>query len=484
MATIYFTNNADSGDGSLRAAWTSASAGDVIMADPNSFSGDTIEILLSANWSVRALELTLDGGVFRIILNGQNTHRVGTGTSASIVHTYRNVDFKNFSYTGTGSTAVQYPMYLSGFGSLTFTNCRFYGNHCASGATSNFMRTTSISGATLTFNNCLAYANGTNETGRFVQSGAGTFILNGCTFYSNVNGSFTNNDSLLASAVDFGLVDFVDILNNDFRLLPSSPYLTGGTLTGTDFLGHTRSGSKGAFDGSWLVVAANGSSTLSSNLSVDYCDIENGATITFSGTDRILAVTKGATIGTATFAASTGSNGYLATASISSSASATFSDVTPCEYGAEITAFSASESGGTVGFSITKTNNKQILLERNVGGSWQTVTDNATNSTTVSDVTTTTTFRVFDGVNFLTATVAVATVSPFWRILDWSVAGTSGGGSGSAWTVDAWAIQSSGGESDSPWFVSEYATNGTSGGGGETVWSVTAYAVDPEIEED
>ena len=47
MATLYFTNNADSGDGSFRAAWASMTNGDVVEPDPEVFAGDVVEILIS-----------------------------------------------------------------------------------------------------------------------------------------------------------------------------------------------------------------------------------------------------------------------------------------------------------------------------------------------------------------------------------------------------------------------------------------------------
>ena len=48
MSVIYFTNNADNGDGSLRAAIASAQPGDVIRPDETVFErGSTIEIALA-----------------------------------------------------------------------------------------------------------------------------------------------------------------------------------------------------------------------------------------------------------------------------------------------------------------------------------------------------------------------------------------------------------------------------------------------------
>ena len=62
MSIIYFTNNADKGDGSLCAAIMSAKDGDVIRPDESVFErGSTIEILLASTLTIDKT-LTLDGG--------------------------------------------------------------------------------------------------------------------------------------------------------------------------------------------------------------------------------------------------------------------------------------------------------------------------------------------------------------------------------------------------------------------------------------
>ena len=438
MATIYFTNNADSGDGSCRAAWASASAGDVITPDPKSFSGDTIEILLASQWAARSIALTLDGGDFRIILNGQGTQRFTAGTSANIEHTFRNVDFKNF--TRTDQTTVA-PAYYSGLGSLTFENCKFYGNVGPTG--SSFIRTASSVAATLTFINCVAYDNGTTGYGRIIYASASTVTLTGCTFYAVAATGSTVTDSgciLISDPNDLTAAGFVSAQSFDFRLTPDSPNLTGGLTSGTDILGHTRDGALGAYAGSWFVVGANASESITDRVVVDYVELEDTATVNFEAQDAALTARRGSTVGAASLEASAGVTGYFAAPDLDVS-DATLSGVVACYYGANVTSFAAEfVDESTVGFTITKTTAAAVLVERRVGSSWSVVSVDAGASTRVPNVTTTTTFRSYDGARFLTSTVSVGDGSIFWRILDWAVVDTSGGDGSDAWKVEAWAV--------------------------------------------
>lgn len=438
MATIYFTNNADSGDGSCREAWANASAGDVITPDPNSFSGDTIEILLASQWSARSLALTLDGGSFRVILNGQGTQRFTTGTSANIAHTYRNIDFKNFTRTDQTSVA---PAYYSGLGSLTFENCKFYGNVGPAG--SSFIRTTASVNAALSFTNCIAYDNGTSGYARIVYAPASSVTLTGCTFYALASTGSTVTDSgciLISDPNDLTAAGFVSTQAFDFRLTPDSPNLTGGLTTGTDILGHTRDGALGAYAGSWYVVGANESASISGREVVDFVELEDAATVSFEAQDAALTARRGSTVGAASLEASAGLSGYFAAPDLDVS-DATLSGVVACYYGANVTSFAAEfVDESTVGFTIVKTTAAAVLVERCVGSSWSVVSVDAGDSTRVPNVTTTTTFRSYDGARFLKSTVSVGNAAIFWRILDWAVVDTSGGDASDAWKVEAWAV--------------------------------------------
>ena len=63
MATVYFTNNADSGDGSLRDALATAASGDVVTYSDSAFaSSDEIVILLSSELAPHSMrDITIDG---------------------------------------------------------------------------------------------------------------------------------------------------------------------------------------------------------------------------------------------------------------------------------------------------------------------------------------------------------------------------------------------------------------------------------------
>lgn len=410
MATIYFTSNADSGDGTLRDAMTNASDGDVIMPDPVAFA-DAGDITISLSSGLPLASVSIIGSASqRIILDRQNGgyfFRVATGNK-TLIFSY--VDFAN----GSRTTNLESPFYIGAVDgtNVTFNNCKFYNNF---GYYAGFLR--GVAGATnttLTFNNCLAYNNRhdvTNASADFMafQSAANpTIVFNGCTIdASEGNQSFTNlsgypkNDCIYKSDSTYypeGLdpaVDFVDYAANDYRLAPGSSYLTGGSLTGTDILGHTRTGSIGAYDGSWIVAPA----TVAANTSADWIDVSASATLTLSGDDRILTVNRGIYSVGGTVASS--SRGYLVIPSGSTADGLTLTNVVACYAGAGASNLAATTSAIT--WSATDSA-ISVVLEQLVSGAWQTVaiTAGTSYSTTLAVGAS---VRLFDGVNFLTATV-------------------------------------------------------------------------------
>lgn len=423
MAAIYFTNNSDSGDGSLRAALASASAGDTIAPDPNvAWNGD-IEIALESVLPSKSINI-VGTPTQRIIFNGQGNTRF-YNVSTSLNMEFRYVDFKN----GYRSDAA--PFYISRLDSgdsWTFESCRFYGGH---GTYSGAVQIASSSTGTVgqfTFNNCVAFNNestGTYNSGvscpvflYVANASTATVVISNCTLgkgtdrdsVGGLGGTVTKTNSLIdgENSVAFANVGFVDPTNCDFRLTATSPYLTGGSSTGTDYLGHARSGSIGAYDGSWFVVSTSGTATVSSNTEVDYLDIGASATVTFSGTDRILAGTKGATIGAATLQAASDSNGYLAIPGGASTSSATFTGVKAAIYGAGASSLSSTTTGANAAtLTWNQTNSGvPVLLELQDGSDWTTV---STSATSPASVTATPiagkTYRIFDGENFATVTV-------------------------------------------------------------------------------
>lgn len=299
----------------------------------------------------------------------------------------------------------------------SFNRCLFVGK---SGSRRGFICDASATPKlTLTLTNCVAYGNGAGSTYASVVNlfaSTSTAVVKCCTFGNNLTGvgefrsadssKITLSDSLIGMNVVFANVGFVDNQNNDFRLGYWSTYCSGATgyqSGDVDYLGHPRkaNGAVGAYAGSWFVVAANGTATISANVSADYADIGNGATITFSGTDRILAITSGATIGTATFQNATDSNGYLAVPPGTDLTSATFTGVKASTYGAGLLTFAATIYGATW---TADSLSIPILIERESSSSWETVAN-------VSGGTYSTTFesgdvvRAFDGESFISSTV-------------------------------------------------------------------------------
>ena len=87
MAVVYFTSNASTGAGSLAEAIKNASPGDVIRPDESVFErGSTIEIVLASALTINKT-LTLDGGPYRVRLNGDGRPRccaIESGVSVEI----------------------------------------------------------------------------------------------------------------------------------------------------------------------------------------------------------------------------------------------------------------------------------------------------------------------------------------------------------------------------------------------------------------
>ena len=115
MAVVYFTNNASTGAGSLVAAILSAAAGDVIRPDESVFErGSIIEIALSSSLAI-GKALTLDGGPYRVRLNG------GGSTDCANITDGATVEFVGFDFVGSSSAAV------TTTGDVTFDRCRIAG---------------------------------------------------------------------------------------------------------------------------------------------------------------------------------------------------------------------------------------------------------------------------------------------------------------------------------------------------------------------
>ncbi|MBR2005223.1 MAG: hypothetical protein IJ991_13715, partial [Thermoguttaceae bacterium] len=98
MSTLYFTSNASTGAGSLVEAVKNAQPGDVVRPDETVFErGATIEIVLAGILNVDK-NLTLNGGPFRVALNG------GGSVACAAVANGATVAFSGFDFIG-GATS-------------------------------------------------------------------------------------------------------------------------------------------------------------------------------------------------------------------------------------------------------------------------------------------------------------------------------------------------------------------------------------------
>ena len=408
MATVYFTNNADSGDGSLRAALATAASGDVVTYSDSAFADtDEIVILLSSELTPHPMkEITIDGRGKRIVLDGQSVTRLLRCASVDITlrRTYINIDFVN-GYSDSYKAPVNITRATS-----TFKGCRILGG---SSCVSNFVFNAGIYAeysAICTMVDCLV--SGCNRVG--VNIGESEFnevIIKRCTIIGNVIDISVNNASTANSITDClihtktgpGSADIITTLpstcgfvapcpdvidsstwNNalwqswDFRLTPESPYLTGAetaSAENADLLGNPRQvgGALGAFEGSWLVVTSGEEKTLAADVRVDRLELHDCAALSFVGQDRRLSVVEGAVVGSATIHAPEGA--YVALPDVASADAAIVIGATLCEYGAGLTAFGASASLATeVALAWTASDpDRGVLLERRVDGAWTTL---------------------------------------------------------------------------------------------------------------
>jgi hypothetical protein len=427
MATVYFTNNADSGDGSLRAALVAASSGDVVTYADGYFDGsDEIVISLSSRLAPTK-DVVLDARDKRIVLDGQFTSRC---LWASADLQLRKVDLIN----GYSDSSFSGGLYISsGAGAVTLDACRIHGCFCKSYGSALYAYSGSVS---VVLNDCLITGCCT-ETAQVssasVRADSGSSVaINRCTIVGDTqralsagtDGQIVVADSLVqgvynvSSAVSVtpstcGFVapcpDTIDLASWtntlwqswDFRLKPTSPYLTGAeTLEGeVDVLGHTRkvNGAIGAYEGSWVV----GGQTITEDTTVDYCDFKSTDTISFTGEDRFLSVKEAAYIDGATFTAENRS--YLAVPAIGSIINTSFSDnIRICEYSANVQSITSSISEDVAVFSIVKANEKNIVIDWSTdsGLNWHICVLNESNQVVLTS-SKNHIFRVFDGINFV-----------------------------------------------------------------------------------
>jgi hypothetical protein len=143
----------------------------------------------------------------------------------------------------------------------------------------------------------------------------------------------------------------------------------------------------------------NGGSAKAATLTLDV-----GTIITFSGIDTTFTVTETATVGAATFIGI----GYFATPPGTDTSSASFAEtVRNCDYGANVSSFSASPDTVTTALLswVKQDLTPSVLIEEANGSVWNVVNNRATGDSLFVDISAPKTFRLFDGEKFFTASV-------------------------------------------------------------------------------
>lgn len=392
MAVITVTSTADSGSGSLRQAIADAASGDTIVFDDALEEGGVITILLSSQLNIGAKEITIDGGshtgsgatlATRVILDGQNaTYLLNYGYAAgAFTKTFSGLTFQNGS-RASGSGGALYNERAGIVGN--FNNCVFYNNSAPQHGGAVF-----VYGANQTnFKNCTFKNNtATSNNGGALYNTVGSIITcENCTFKNNTAGSSGTDVYLYTSSGGVVVKDCTfETSTNKSNIYNVS---TSGTLE-----------LQGTNSAPFLQTTSNTAVIISDKTTVGSLTIANGATVTFSGVDSVLAVTTTATIGSATFTAAENSNGFLAVPVNTNISSATFTGVVACNYGAGITAFRYRYPN--VIYTATNISIPALLQKSDSGSQPWTSVALISESPYNYEQSTPTTFRLFDGATFL-----------------------------------------------------------------------------------
>lgn len=318
MATLYFTNNADSGDGSFRDVLASSADGDVIKPDASAFAEvDEIEIRLSSSLAT-AKDLKISGNGKKIVFNAQGLSRV-FGFSSGAEVTFEDCDFIGGVNTSTcgGLTAL-------GSGcSLYLKRCMVAGCQSAKPIGAISTASSSYSWETVTL-----YDSIITGVSSYPVTRCNELVCVGCTFvgngYNAAGGEFTNclMEDEANRPSSFGFVSAppdsipyedwsVDAWKSwDLRLSYDSAYLNGAaaTLSDSDYYGDPRKvdGAIGAIEGSYLVIKNGESKELSSETTVDYLEVYSGGGLTLTENfwlmvDRFAMFSGGSVVGQGNF---------------------------------------------------------------------------------------------------------------------------------------------------------------------------------------
>ena len=188
MAVVYFTSNASTGAGSLVEAIANAQPGDVIRPDESVFErGSIIEIVLASALTV-GKNLTLDGGPFRVRLNGGGAIR-GVTVQADAVATITAFDFIA-CYSGSSGGGAR----MNERAQATFNRCLFAGCDSTYGGGIAVQK-----GGSATLNDCAVVGcRATTHHGGGIYA-SGDVVLNGVTAIGCA--SPQKNDVLLNTGV-------------------------------------------------------------------------------------------------------------------------------------------------------------------------------------------------------------------------------------------------------------------------------------------
>lgn len=436
MATVYFTNNADSGDGSLRNAIAAAADGDVITYDDTAFSDtEDISIFLSSELATFSTkEVSLDGREKRIVLCGQGGARLFKVLSSSIDTRYF---FTNIDFIDGSSDSYKASVNITR-ATVTFKRCRFLGAKGISpsaGLMCEYETVVTIEDSLIS--GCLHHGV------KIGKSASNTVTIKRCTIIGNGNDIEVSNassanvitDCLINTATGPGSSDILTTLPStagfvapcpdtvdpdywqswDFRLTSESPYLSGAETVeagDADLLGNPRQvgGALGAFEGSWIV----GSKTISSDTTADYCEFGAGDVVEFQGAaDTILRIAEVATVDGAEFTATNRS--YFVTPPGTETGGSTFTNVVPCSGVAGISDLVGSSTSATAGNLTWSQQNSgvPVLVEsKNTEDEWETVSATASSPFAVSaPALVGSVFRIFDGATFASVTIPAPSYS-------------------------------------------------------------------------
>lgn len=267
MATIFFTNTNQIGDGSLYQTVLDAQEGDVVAPDPAVFGVGERVVIDFADILKIERPITIDAGKTRLILRRTTASAVPKDVLIDCVYsTIVSFDARGIAFNGrvlVGGSGQKHRFdkcIFGGFATVrnsfhTTGNCNVEFNDCAfiCGSGSPFFGTATKS--SYKFTRCTIAANKANET----SSGrvAATYV--DCIDEPDLaTAGFANVPASLDE------VDVTKWEEYDFSPLPSSPFATGGTSAKneTDILGSRRgyvdaSGATQYAIGAYEVVKAN-----------------------------------------------------------------------------------------------------------------------------------------------------------------------------------------------------------------------------------